>query len=191
MTTTDWTTEAKGTGEYADVNGINLYYEIHGSGRPLVLLHGGLGSGEMFGPALSALAAGSHQVIAVDLQGHGWTADIDRPIDVRLMADDIGALIGHLGLEKTDTRSVAASRSSRPSSIRTRSARWSWSRRTSSAARPTRTCSRSRARSALPSPGTLRSRTPAGWPGPIEVVSCSGSLPSSKGDERSRRCNDK
>jgi pimeloyl-ACP methyl ester carboxylesterase len=102
MTTTDWTTEAKGTGAYADVNGINLYYETHGTGRPLVLLHGGLGSGEMFGPALQALVAGGHQVIAVDLQGHGRTADIDRPIDVQLMADDIGALISHIGLEKPD-----------------------------------------------------------------------------------------
>jgi Predicted hydrolases or acyltransferases (alpha/beta hydrolase superfamily) len=99
--TTDWTTEAKGTGEYADVNGINLYYETHGTGRPLILLHGGLGSGEMFGPILRALAE-HHQVIAVDLQGHGRTADIDRPIDVRLMADDIGALIDHLGLDKPD-----------------------------------------------------------------------------------------
>jgi pimeloyl-ACP methyl ester carboxylesterase len=99
--TTDWATETKGHGEYADVNGINLYYETHGAGRPLVLLHGGLGSGEMFGPILPALAA-SHQVIAVDLQGHGRTADIDRPIDVRLMADDIAALIEHLGLDEAD-----------------------------------------------------------------------------------------
>lgn len=101
MTTTDWTSETKGAGRYADVDGINLYYEIHGAGRPVVLLHGGLGSGEMFGPLLPALAEG-HQVIAVDLQGHGRTADIERPIDVRLMADDIAALIGHLGLEKAD-----------------------------------------------------------------------------------------
>ncbi|HKW72008.1 MAG TPA: alpha/beta hydrolase [Candidatus Dormibacteraeota bacterium] len=86
---------------YADVNGINLYYETHGTGRPLILLHGGLGSGEMFGPILPQLAE-RHQVIAVDLQGHGRTADIDRPIDVRLMADDIAALIDHLGLEKPD-----------------------------------------------------------------------------------------
>jgi pimeloyl-ACP methyl ester carboxylesterase len=99
--TTDWATDTKGAGKYADVNGINLYYEIHGSGRPLVLLHGGLGSGEMFGPILPALAA-EHHVIAVDLQGHGRTADIYRPIDIRLMADDIVALIGHLGLERTD-----------------------------------------------------------------------------------------
>jgi pimeloyl-ACP methyl ester carboxylesterase len=102
MTTMDWTSEVKGTGAYAEVNGINLYYETHGSGRPLVLLHGGLGSGEMFGAALTDLAAAGHQVIAVDLQGHGRTADIDRPIDVRLMADDIGALITHLGLDKPD-----------------------------------------------------------------------------------------
>ena len=101
MTATDWTTEVKGTGQYADVNGINLYYETHGSGRPMILLHGGLGSGEMFGPLLPALAA-RHQVIAVDLQGHGRTADIDRPIDLGLMADDIAALIEHLGLEKPD-----------------------------------------------------------------------------------------
>ncbi len=99
--TTGWATETKGTGEYADVNGINLYYETHGSGRPMILLHGGLGSGEMFGPILPALAAG-HQVVAVDLQGHGRTADIDRPIDEKLMADDVAALIDHLGLEQPD-----------------------------------------------------------------------------------------
>jgi pimeloyl-ACP methyl ester carboxylesterase len=99
--TSDWTTQAKGTGRYADVNGINLYFETHGSGRPLVLLHGGLGSGEMFGPVLPLLAE-RHQVVAVDLQGHGRTADIDRPIDVRLMAGDIAALIDHLGLDTPD-----------------------------------------------------------------------------------------
>jgi pimeloyl-ACP methyl ester carboxylesterase len=101
MTTTEWTTEQRGTGEYADVNGINLYYETQGSGRPLILLHGGLGSGEMFGPILPALTA-HHQVISVDLQGHGRTADIDRPISVELMAKDIAALIEHLGLDKPD-----------------------------------------------------------------------------------------
>jgi pimeloyl-ACP methyl ester carboxylesterase len=99
--TSGWTTQAKGTGQYADVNGINLYYETHGSGRPLVLLHGGLGSGEMFGPVLPLLAE-RHKVIAVDLQGHGRTADIDRPIDVRLMAGDIAALMEHLRLDTAD-----------------------------------------------------------------------------------------
>ncbi len=101
MTASDWTTDVQGTGQYAEVNGINLYLETHGTGRPMILLHGGLGSGEMFGPVLPALAE-HHLVIAVDLQGHGRTADIDRPIDVRLMADDIAALIDHLGLDKPD-----------------------------------------------------------------------------------------
>ncbi len=99
--TTDWTTKTMGKGQHADVNGINLYFETHGTGRPMVLLHGGLGSGEMFGPVLPQLTRG-HQVIAVDLQGHGRTADIDRPLDVRLMADDVAALIDHLGIEKAD-----------------------------------------------------------------------------------------
>ena len=101
MTTTNWTSDATGTGEYASVNGIDLYYETHGSGRPLVLLHGGLGAGEMFGPVLPSFTD-HHQVILVDLQGHGRTADIDRPIDVRLMADDVAALIEHLGLDDVD-----------------------------------------------------------------------------------------
>jgi pimeloyl-ACP methyl ester carboxylesterase len=101
MTATQWTAETAGSGQYADVNGISLYYETHGTGEPLVLLHGGLGSGEMFAPILPTLAE-HHQIILVDLQGHGRTADIDRPIDVRLMADDIAALIDHLGLHKPD-----------------------------------------------------------------------------------------
>jgi pimeloyl-ACP methyl ester carboxylesterase len=99
--TTESTTQNTGTGEYAEVNGINLYYEVHGTGRPLILLHGGLMMGELFGPVIPLLAQ-RHQVITVDLQGHGRTADIERPIDVRLMADDIAALIGHLRLDKPD-----------------------------------------------------------------------------------------
>jgi pimeloyl-ACP methyl ester carboxylesterase len=99
--TTDWTSDTKGSGHYAEVNGIKLYYETHGAGRPLILLHGGLGSGEMFGPILPMLAE-RHQVITVDLQGHGRTADIDRPIDIRLMAGDIAALIDLLRLARPD-----------------------------------------------------------------------------------------
>ncbi len=102
MTTTNWSAATQGAGAYADVNGLHLYYEIHGEGRPLILLHGGLGAGEMFWPVIPAFTAAGHQVIAPDLQGHGHTADIDRPIDIRLMADDIAALIRHLGLEKPD-----------------------------------------------------------------------------------------
>ena len=82
---------------YAPVNGLNLYYEIHGTGPPLILLHGGFGATGMFGDLLPALAA-HRQVIGVDLQGHGRTADIDRPLRIEHMADDIAALIEHLGL---------------------------------------------------------------------------------------------
>ncbi|HWJ52592.1 MAG TPA: alpha/beta hydrolase [Propionibacteriaceae bacterium] len=98
---TSGTTETTGTGAYAEVNGINLYYEILGSGRPMVLLHGGLSAGEMFGPILPALTA-EHRVIVVDLQGHGHTADIDRPLDPKLLAGDIAALIDHLSLDRPD-----------------------------------------------------------------------------------------
>jgi hypothetical protein len=84
---------------YAPVNGLELYYEIHGNGEPLVLLHGGLGAIEMFGPNLTALAE-HHKVIAVDLQAHGRTADIDRPFSLEFMADDIAALLKYLKIEK-------------------------------------------------------------------------------------------
>ena len=88
-------------GQYASVNGLQLYYEMHGAGAPLVLLHGGAGAIEMFSAVLPRLAAG-RQVIAVDLQAHGRTADIDRPMSYEAMADDIGALIAHLGLAQAD-----------------------------------------------------------------------------------------
>jgi pimeloyl-ACP methyl ester carboxylesterase len=88
-------------GRYALVNGINAYYEIHGSGDPLILLHGGVGTTDMFGDVLPLLAA-DRQVVAVDLQAHGRTADIDRPITYEAMADDIAALIKYLGFEKAD-----------------------------------------------------------------------------------------
>ncbi len=90
------------TGKYAAVNGLNLYYETYGStGEPLVLLHGGAGAIEMFTPILPALAQG-RRVIGVDLQAHGRTADIDRPLSYELMADDIAALIKQLGFKRAD-----------------------------------------------------------------------------------------
>lgn len=89
------------TGNYAQVNGINLYYQIHGEGEPLILLHGGVGAIEMFGEVLPLLAAG-RQVIAADLQAHGRTADVDRPMTIEAMADDIGELIKHLGFKQAD-----------------------------------------------------------------------------------------
>src|SRR5882762_11384378 len=86
---------------YAPVNGLKMYYEIHGTGEPLILLHGGLGATEMFGEILPLLS-NTRQVIAVDLQAHGRTADIDRPLSFEAMASDIAALIKHLGIEKAD-----------------------------------------------------------------------------------------
>ncbi len=86
---------------YASINGLQLYYEMYGQGHPLILLHGGLGSIEMFGEVLPLLAQ-TRQVIAVDLQAHGRTADADRPLSYELMADDIAQLIEQLGLEKAD-----------------------------------------------------------------------------------------
>jgi len=86
---------------YAPVNGLKLYYEIHGSGEPLILLHGGLGSTGMFEAILPALSA-KHRVIGVDLQAHGRTADIDRPFSFDAWADDIAVLLKHLGIQKAD-----------------------------------------------------------------------------------------
>lgn len=86
---------------YAKVNGLDLYYEIHGAGEPLILLHGGLGAIEMFGEVLPLLSKG-RRVIGVDLQAHGRTADIDRPLSFEAMADDVAALLKHLGIEKAD-----------------------------------------------------------------------------------------
>jgi pimeloyl-ACP methyl ester carboxylesterase len=88
-------------GSYASVNGLTLYYEIHGTGEPLILLHGGVGAIQMFGEVLPSLAQ-NRQVVAVDLQAHGRTADIDRPLSFELMADDIAALIKRLGIEEAD-----------------------------------------------------------------------------------------
>lgn len=86
---------------YAQVNNLNLYYEIHGSGDPLILLHGSFMTIEAMGEIVSQLAK-TRRVIGVELQGHGHTGDIERPLRYELMADDIAALIRHLGFEQTD-----------------------------------------------------------------------------------------
>jgi pimeloyl-ACP methyl ester carboxylesterase len=88
-------------GEYASINGLEMYHEVHGEGEPIILVHGGLGGIVEFSQLLPALAE-TRQVIAVELQGHGHTADSDRPLSFEAMADDIAALIEHLGFEKAD-----------------------------------------------------------------------------------------
>jgi pimeloyl-ACP methyl ester carboxylesterase len=86
---------------YAEVNGLSLYYEELGEGDALLVLHGGIGAGEQMLPVARGLAGG-RRVVLVDLQGHGRTADIDRPLRPELMAGDIAALIEHLGVEQAD-----------------------------------------------------------------------------------------
>jgi pimeloyl-ACP methyl ester carboxylesterase len=91
---------------YAPVNGLNMYYEIHGASQgaevPLVLLHGAFSSIEPDFALMLPLLAKTRQVIAVEQQGHGHTADIDRPLRYENMADDTVALLQHLGIEKAD-----------------------------------------------------------------------------------------
>jgi pimeloyl-ACP methyl ester carboxylesterase len=87
---------------YAPVNGMDMYWQSQGAGgTPLVVVHGGFGQAAMFGEALGLLAA-DRRVIAIELQGHGHTADIDRPFSFEAFGDDIAALIEHLGLGEAD-----------------------------------------------------------------------------------------
>jgi pimeloyl-ACP methyl ester carboxylesterase len=90
------------TGGYVEVHGLKMYYEVHGAGPPLVLLHGGLSAiGTSFGKVLPGLAV-ERQIIAIEQQAHGHTADIDRPITCEQMANDTIALLSHLGIEHAD-----------------------------------------------------------------------------------------
>ncbi len=86
---------------HAEAGGISYYYEVQGQGEPLLLLHGGLGSIDMFRPLLPALAE-KRQVIAVDLQGHGRTPLGDRPIDLVAMGADMAAVLQQLGVKQAD-----------------------------------------------------------------------------------------
>ena len=89
---------------YAPVNGLQMYYEVHGAGEgdPLVLVHGAFSAiGTSFGALLPDLAQG-RRVIAVELQGHGRTADIDRPMTLEALADDVVALLRYLNVERAD-----------------------------------------------------------------------------------------
>ena len=83
-------------------NGVNYYYEIHGTGEPLLLLHGGLGSMDMFRSSLLPVLARDRQVIAVDLQGHGRTTLGERPIDLVDIANDLAHVLDELGYKQVD-----------------------------------------------------------------------------------------
>ena len=86
---------------YTDVNGVSMYYEEHGAGDALLQLHGGVAGGEIFAEIAPRLAEG-RRVIVPDFQGHGRTADVDRPLRAETLADDVAALLDALGLERAD-----------------------------------------------------------------------------------------
>jgi pimeloyl-ACP methyl ester carboxylesterase len=95
------TTDPNAQRGYASINGLNLYYESRGSGEPLIVLPGAFMTIEAMGALVPQLAA-ARRVIGVELQGHGHTADIERPLHFETMADDIAALIQILGLDHAD-----------------------------------------------------------------------------------------
>ena len=86
---------------YAPVNGLEMYFEVHGDGAPLLLLHGAYMTAEGMSPLVRGLAERRHVIVA-EQQGHGHTADIDRPISYEQMADDSAALLEHIGIEQAD-----------------------------------------------------------------------------------------
>ena len=90
------------TGQYADVNGLHMYYEIHGAGMPLVLIHGGGSTLQTTFGRVIPLLEKHHQVIAVEMQAHGHTADIDRPLSFEQDADDVAELLKQLNIGKAD-----------------------------------------------------------------------------------------
>jgi pimeloyl-ACP methyl ester carboxylesterase len=94
--------QTQGAGSYVSVNGLEMYYEIHGTGEPLVLLHGAFSAiGTSFGDVLPQLAK-TRQVIALEMQAHGHTADIDRPLSMEQMADDSVSALEQLGIDNAD-----------------------------------------------------------------------------------------
>jgi pimeloyl-ACP methyl ester carboxylesterase len=93
---------APAKGRYAEVNGLKMYYEVHGKGRPIVLIHGAFCTIEGCMGDLTKQLAKKRQVIVVELQGHGRTRDIDRPLATPTMADDVAALLGKLKITNLD-----------------------------------------------------------------------------------------
>ena len=95
------TPQGRAESGYAPVNGLQMYYEIHGSGQPLVVLHGAFQTFDTMGPIVPALAE-TRRVISAELQAHGHTADVDRPLSYEQMGDDVAGLLRHLGIEQAD-----------------------------------------------------------------------------------------
>ena len=93
--------DAQPTGRRVDVNGMQMYYEVSGSGEPLIVLHGAYMNIPTMGAIIPMLAR-THRVYAVELQGHGRTTDLDRPITYPNLADDLAAFMDAVGLRKAD-----------------------------------------------------------------------------------------
>src|SRR5688572_30649311 len=89
-------------GKYAEVNGLKMYYEVHGQGRPIVLIHGAFCTIDGCLKDLVKVLAKSRQVVVMELQGHGRTADINRPLSTVFMADDVAALMAKLKIANAD-----------------------------------------------------------------------------------------
>ena len=93
--------QQESNGKYVDINGMNMYYEVSGEGDPLIVLHGAHMNIMTMGKIIPMLAE-THEVYALEFQGHGHTADIDRPITYQNLADDVAAFMDAVGLEKAD-----------------------------------------------------------------------------------------
>ena len=96
LVTTDVSAQQKPTTGYAPVNGINMYYEVHGGGEPVVLLHGAFMTITNNWAGWISELSKTRKVIAVEMQGHGRTADVPRDITYENLADDVAALLNHL-----------------------------------------------------------------------------------------------
>jgi Alpha/beta hydrolase family len=121
--------------DYALINGLKMYFEIHGSGGPLVLLHGGFGVAESWAPMLPALTK-SRQVVIVEQQGHGRTADRDGPLTYSQMVEDTSALLRELKISAATFLVIATAGSSQwvsPFARPTWCADWQYTARTPAA----------------------------------------------------------
>ena len=158
--------QQKPTTGYAPVNGLKMYYEVHGSGEPVVLLHGAFMTITNNWTDWIAELAKTRKVIAIEMQGHGRTADIERGITNENLADDVATLLEQLKFPRADLIGYslgAAWRCSVRSAIRTKCERWSsfrprsavtaWSRKGSTRSRN----SRRKPSTALPSKSSTRS----------------------------------
>ena len=162
------TTNKDQKGSYARVNGLDLYYEIYGSGQPLVVLPGSFWTIEAMGELVPQLAT-TRRVIAVELQGHGHTADIDRPLRYESLADDIAASSAILDSNRPTSSAIpleVASLYKPQSGIRRWCASWRWPRPPSKGMAGTQKTWPPWARSALKRSPELRSTTPISRPRP-------------------------